>query len=284
MQLSCLPVSFFDAILAGRMSVAQWAAAGQAAGLDAVDLSILFIPDRSPATAARLRREIEHLGMRVTMVTSYPDFTHPDAGQRERELEQAQNTVAVAQALGAQLLRVTAGQAHPQTSRADGVAWAAAGLTQLAERTRGSGVTLVYENHAKPGAWTYTDFSQPPELFLEIVRRTAEAGLGVNFDTGNATAFADDPCALLSQVIDRVASVHAADTAVHGELKPVLLGTGLTPFAALFRQLRQHGFDGWVCMEEASMQGQAGVVAAAHFVRACWQTAGAPVQLESESR
>jgi sugar phosphate isomerase/epimerase len=284
MQLSCLPVSFFNDILAGRMSVAQWAAMGQAAGLDAIDLSILFIPDRSPATAARLRQEIEHLGMRVAMVTSYPDFTHPDAAQRERELELAVNTVRVAQAIGAQLLRVTAGQAHPETSRADGVSWAAAGLTQLVERTRGSGVTLVYENHAKPSPWTYTDFSQPPELFLEVVRRTANTGLGVNFDTANATAFADDPCALLRQVIDRVTSLHAADTALHGELKHVLLGTGLTPFAALFRQLRQHGFDGWVCMEEASMQGQAGVVAAAQFVRACWQTALAPVQLESESR
>ena len=47
-------------------------------------------------------------------------------------------------------------------------------------------MTPVYENHAKPGAWTYTDFSQPPEIFTEIVRRTADVGLGVNFDTGNA--------------------------------------------------------------------------------------------------
>ena len=106
MRLSCLPVSFFSDILAGRMSVAQWAALGQAVGLDAIDLSILFIPDRSPATAARLRREIEQTGLRVAMVTSYPDFTHPDAAQRERELEQALTTVAVAQALGAELLRV----------------------------------------------------------------------------------------------------------------------------------------------------------------------------------
>jgi sugar phosphate isomerase/epimerase len=276
MRLSCLPVSFFSDILAGRMSLAQWAALGQAVGLDAIDLSILFIPDRSPATAARLRREIEQTGLRVAMVTSYPDFTHPDAAQRERELEQALNTVAVAQALGAELLRVTAGQAHPETPRDRGIAWAATGLARLTELARGSGVTLVYENHAKPGAWTYTDFSQPPEIFLEIVRRTAAAGLGVNFDTGNATAFAPDPCALLAQVLERVVSVHAADTAVHGELKPVLLGTGRTPFAALFRQLRQHGFDGWVCMEEAAMQGPAGVAAAAQFVRTCWQTALSP--------
>jgi sugar phosphate isomerase/epimerase len=273
MLISCLPVSFFNDILAGHMTVAQWAAVGKAVGLDAIDLSILFIPDRSPATAATLRRDIEQAGMHVTMVTSYPDFTHPDPAQRARELEQAVNTVAVAQAVGASLLRVTAGQAHPETRREDGIAWAAAGLAQLMERARGSGITLAYENHAKPGAWTYTDFSQPPDIFLEIVRRTASAGLGVNFDTGNAAAFADDPCALLDQVIDRVVSVHAADTAVRGELKPVLLGTGITPFVPLFQRLRQRGFDGWICMEEASFQGQAGVAAAAAFIKRTWAAA-----------
>ncbi len=275
MPLSCLPVSFFNDILAGRLTVPEWAAMGKAVGLDAVDLSILFIPDRSPATAATLRREIERIGMRVAMVTSYPDFTHPDPAQRQRELEQAEVNVAVARAVGASLLRVTAGQAHPETSRAEGVAWAAEGLAKLVERARGSGVTLAYENHAKPSPWTYTDFSQPPEIFLEIVRRTADAGLGVNFDTGNAASFADDPCALLDQVIDRVVSVHAADTGVPGELKHVLLGTGITPFAALFRRLRQHGFDGWICMEEGSFQGQAGVAAAADFIRRTWAEAQA---------
>ena len=59
--------------------------------------------------------------------------------------------------------------------------WAAEGLRRLVKNTRGLGVMPVYENHAKPGAWTYTDFSQPPDIFLEIVRRTADGGLGVNF-------------------------------------------------------------------------------------------------------
>ena len=48
MHLSCLPVSFFADILAGRMSVGAWARMGAELGLDAIDLSILFVPDRSP--------------------------------------------------------------------------------------------------------------------------------------------------------------------------------------------------------------------------------------------
>jgi sugar phosphate isomerase/epimerase len=143
----------------------------------------------------------------------------------------------------------------------------------LVERVRDSGVIPVFENHAKPGAWQYTDFSQSPDIFLEIVRQTEGIGLGINFDTGNAAAYADNPLALLQAVMPRVVTVHAADTAVRGELRHVLLGTGVTPFPELFEHLVRAGWDGWICMEEASYQGRAGVEKAARFVRQTWEEA-----------
>jgi sugar phosphate isomerase/epimerase len=273
MKLSCLPVSFFADIIEGRMSVFEWAQMGASIGLDAIDISILFAPDRNPQKLAALRQNVESTGMRILMVTSYPDFTHPDAAQRERELALEQEVVAVGAALGAQYVRVTAGQAHPETGRAEGTAWAIQGLRRLAESTRSSGITLVYENHAKPGAWTYTDFSQPPEIFLEIARATADAGMGVNFDTGNAATFADDPVELLRAVIDQVITIHAADSSLRGELKHVLLGTGITPYPALFSELKKAGWDGWICMEEAACQGRTGVEDAACFIRKTWEAA-----------
>ena len=273
MQLSCLPVSFFEEIVQESMSVAEWARIGSEIGLDAIDLSILFVPDKSDTAVRKLRREIEAFGIRIAMVTTYPDFTHPDQGQRERELELEQEAVWIAAGLGAEFVRVTAGQAHPETLRKDGVRWAIEGLKQLIKTTRDANVALVYENHGKPGAWEYTDFSQPPDIFLEIVDGTADLGLRINFDTGNATAYHDDPVTLLEQVIDRVDSVHAADTAVQGQLQHVLLGTGVTPFSELFHCLKQGGWDGWICMEEASFQGREGVEAASRFIRQAWETA-----------
>jgi len=273
MKLSCLPVSFFDDIIKGRMSVPEWARMGAELGLDGIDLSILFVPDHSPTALAALRRDIEASGLGVIMVTTYPDFTHPDPAQRQRELALEQEAVAVAAALGARFVRATAGQAHPDTGREEGIAWAAEGLTQLVKTTGDLGVTVVYENHGKPGAWDYTDFSQPPEIFLEIVRRTSDIGLGINFDAGNAASFAEDPVALLDQVIDRVVTIHAADTEMVGELRHVLLGTGVTPYRALFGRLKRAGWDGWICMEEASFQGRAGVEAAARFIRQAWREA-----------
>jgi sugar phosphate isomerase/epimerase len=271
MQLSCLPVSFFSDIIEGRMTIFQWAQMCAGMGLDALDLSILFLSDRSLQAAADARQQVESAGMRVAMLTTYPDFTHPDPAQRKRELELEQHAVALAAELGASLVRVTAGQAHPETSRRNGIAWAVEGLARLVETTSHTGVRLVYENHSKPGAWTFTDFSQPPEIFLAIFHQTASANLGINFDLGNATAFAQDPVELLQQVIHRVVSIHASDTAARGRLQHVLLGTGATPYPELFACLRRHGWDGWICIEEASYQGQPGVQAAVDYVRRTWE-------------
>jgi sugar phosphate isomerase/epimerase len=273
MRLSCLPVSLFADIIDGRMQVSDWARTGRALGLDAIDLSILFVEPRSINQAQLMRRQIEEAGSRVAMITTYPDFTHPDEARRRKELDLAIETFRIAEALGAEMVRVTAGQAHPSTARAEGIKWAIDGLSRLVAAVLGSPVRPVFENHAKPGAWEFTDFSTPPDIFLEIVHGTAPDDLGINFDTGNAAAFATDPLAMLDQVIDRVVSVHVADTAVFGQLKPVLLGTGISPIRAVFDHLIASGWDGWLCIEEASFQGQYGIEAATRFVRTTWYEA-----------
>jgi sugar phosphate isomerase/epimerase len=270
MKLSCLPVSFFSEIIDGRMSVFEWAQMGASLGLDGVDISVLFVQGSPPEKLQEIRRQVESIGMRIIMVTSYPDFTHPDPAQRQKELILEQQVVETAVLIGAEMVRVTSGQAHPETSRRDGIHWAVEGLCKLQESTRDSGITLVYENHSKPGVWAYTDFGEPPDNFLEIVRGTAPVALGVNFDAGNAATFADDPCALLRAVLPRVVSVHAADSSTRGALKHVLLGTGITPYPAIFSILKHAGWDGWICMEEASCGGRQGVEAAAHFIRNTW--------------
>jgi sugar phosphate isomerase/epimerase len=273
MKLSCLPVSFFADIIAGRMTVGEWARLGAETGLDGVDLSILFLPERTLEAAREVRRQVEAEGMRVVMITTYPDFTHPDAGQRQLELEQECQAVSLAAELGAGLIRVTAGQAHPETGLGDGICWAAEGLQRLAERAGDQGVGLVYENHAKPGIWQYTDFCQPPQVFLEILSRVDCPKLGVNFDVGNAATYASDPLAMLEQVLPRIVSIHASDSSERGQLKHTLLGTGVTPYPKMFRRLKQAGWDGWICMEEGSFRGREGVALAAEFIRCTWENA-----------
>ncbi len=281
MQLSCLPVSFFLDIIEGRMPVSDWARIGADAGLDAIDLSILFIPDQSLESARAIRHEIEAVGIAVAMVTTYPDFTHPSESQRLDEIRFEKRAVDIATELDADLVRVTAGQAHPETSVSDGIKWAVEGLRAMQEYAQEKDIMLVYENHGKPGAWDYTDFSEPPDIFLEIAGLVIPSGMGINYDTGNAAAFSADPVGLLDEVIDHVVSVHASDTATRGELNHVLLGTGITPFDLIFERLVEVGWNEWICIEEASYQGEEGVNAAVQFVRQTWLDAYTRITLDN---
>ena len=253
------------------MSIKDWAEQGVEVGLDGIDLSILFLKARDDRYLDSVRKEIEDAGIRVAMVTTYPDFTHPDPTERARELAKLQENIAIASRLGADLIRVTAGQAHPAVGRKEGVEWAVHRLKSAVQFAKKYPIRLAYENHAKPGAWKYTDFSHPTDIFLEIVDRTKDVALGVNWDTANVIAYGDDPIPVLKKVVNRIVSVHAADTSTRGQLNHVLLGTGLVPFKEMFEILHASGFDDWICMEEASFTGKSGVKTAADFVRRVWK-------------
>lgn len=273
MKISCLPVSLFPQIIDGSMSIGDWARMGAELGLDAIDLSVMFLRNHTPVYLNRIRKEIEASGLPIAMITAYPDFTHPCAIQRERELAYFRHDIALCSDLGATYLRILAGQAHPDTPVEEGIQWVIESFKQVAPVADKLNVTLLFENHSKPGAWDYVDFSHPTELFLRIVEGTEDTGIGINFDTGNTLVYGDDPMPVLQKVMSRVETIHAADTATRGKLEPVLLGEGIVPFAEIFSFLRQEKFDGWICMEEASGAGKEGIRKAADFVRKTWAEA-----------
>jgi sugar phosphate isomerase/epimerase len=271
-KLSCLPVSLYPDIIAGRISLGAWARTGAELGLDAVDASILFFPDRTPAVLARARRAVEGEGISLGMMSTYPDFTHPDARTRAREIDAARATIDIAAALGMSYVRAIAGQAHPGTERQAGQMWAVAGLEAMVKHSRGTGVEVVYENHDQAGVMAYPDFSARQEVFLAIYRATACFGLGINYDTGNATALTPNPLVLLDAVLDRVRTLHVSDTSAVGEhIRPCVIGTGLAPLETIFRRLHQANWDGYVSIEEASGTGREGIEVAVRHVRRLWQ-------------
>jgi sugar phosphate isomerase/epimerase len=245
---------------------------GRELGLDAVDASILFFEDRSALALGRARREVEGEGMSLGMMSTYPDFTHPEARARAREIDAARETVDVAAALGMSYVRAIAGQAHPETALKAGIAWAVEGLRAMVEQSRGTGVEVVYENHDQAGVMDYPDFSACQEVFLRIYEATAALDLGINYDTGNATALTPDPLALLEAVLSRVRTLHVSDTSAIGEhIQPCVIGTGLAPLKALFGRLYEANWDGYVSIEEASGTGRAGIERAVGHVRELWR-------------
>ena len=271
MKLSCLPVSLYDDIFTGKSSVTDWIQYGAELGLDAVDFSIKFFPKRDTGTIKQTRTALEKYNITPGMIACYSDFTHPDPAQRAQELTDLKADIALAKALGVEFLRVTAGQNHPGTERAAGVQWVADGFRRALDAAEKHGITLAYENHTKGAPWDYWDFSQPTEIFLEILDALSDTPLGVCFDTANPLVLSEDVLALLEQVVHRIVVVHIFDLREVGVFEPVRVGTGASPIPQVFSRMRQAGYDGWLSIEEASRSGQKGFMQSIAFVRETWQ-------------
>lgn len=248
------------------MSLRAWAEGAKAIGFDGIDLSLLMLTAHTRTYIDRVRRDLGEVGLPLVMATTYPDFTHPDPKQRQREADYLMRDIALCDELGIRYLRVLAGQAHDGVSLEEGVVLAAEHLRQADAAAKKYAVKLLYENHAKPGAWNKVDFSYPIDIFFRVFNSLRDTDIRLNFDIGNIVAQGEDPLAVLERVIDRVETVHISDMRAYGRFEPVEIGTGACPIEAVLKRLKAYGFDGWLCIEEASGHGMEGIANAWNYV------------------
>lgn len=266
MKISCLPVSLFGDIQSGNMSLREWAESAKKIGFDGIDLSMLMLNAHTQTYIERIQKDFKEVGLPLVMATTYPDFTHPDPKQRLREADYLMRDIALCDQLGIQYLRVLAGQAHDHVSLEEGVTLAVEYLRQTDAAAKKYDVKLLYENHAKPGAWSKVDFSYPLDIFFRVFNALQDTNIRLNFDIGNIVAQGKDPLPVLEKVIDRVETVHISDMSAYGKFEPVEIGTGVCPIEAVLKRLKAYGFDGWLCIEEASGHGLEGISNAWNYV------------------
>lgn len=266
-KLSCIPVTYFEAISSGRMSVEQWLDFAAELGLDGVECGPLLIQPLGPVSAAQFRKLAEARSLAVSNYTGYSDFTHPDAELRARELEQVRTNIRLAQELGAPSLRVLTGQQRPEVSRRDGAAWIVESIWRAAEEAARAGVDLNLENHTKAFTWTDFDFAIRSEVFLEILDCLKDVPVGVQFDIANPLVAGEDPLALFQEVRERIGYVHVNDVARPGVFEFVPAGSGIAPIRQVLSELRRQGYQRWIGIEEASRTGQEGFRKAVAFTR-----------------
>lgn len=270
MKLSCLPVSLYDDIFSGKSTVTDWIDLAAELGLDGVDFSIKFFPDRSDKTINNVRAILAKSQIEACMIACYSDFTHPDKKKRTEELDDLKTDIILAKDLGAKFVRVTAGQKHPGIKREDGIRWITEGFRHALDEAEKHGVTLAYENHTKGAPWHYWDFSQPSKVFLEILNELSDTPLGVCFDTANPLVLNEDVLDLFEKVLDRIVVLHIFDMKEAGSFEPVRVGTGVSPIQQILSRLRQFNYDGWLSIEEASRQERKGFEESVNYVRKVW--------------
>jgi sugar phosphate isomerase/epimerase len=289
-RISVFPKCFFDELTEGRMSFVDWIRDAATLGGEGVEHYDGFFRSFASSDVDPILSAMAETGQITSMLCFSPDFTHPDAEERGRQVQRQKAAIDLTVRLGARHCRTLSGQRFPGLSRAEGVARTVDGITRSLEYAEKRGVTLCLENHYKDGTWRYPEFAQPEEIFLEILDRIDSRFLGVQYDPSNATVGGYDPIRFLERVKHRVVTVHASDrflapgasledlrtqdgsAGYAAALKHGETGTGMNDYDVIFRILAGVGFDGWISIEDG-MNGLDEIRRSAEFLktkRATW--------------
>jgi sugar phosphate isomerase/epimerase len=171
-------IYFKATVLDQTLSLFDWLEIASGLPRDGTEIHWRMLPNAS-GDIDRLRGVLHVRHLRVSQVTCAPDFTNPDATVRTADRTNPKD-IEVAAALGATCLRITAGQAQPQTTRVDGIRWVVDAVRPLLDQAARHQVLLAFENHYKDYFWEHPDFAQRAETFLAIVHALGPHGLRVN--------------------------------------------------------------------------------------------------------
>lgn len=268
-QLAVFPKAFMHELCKdGTMKVSEWIDLAVELEVGGLEWYAGFLEMADKSNWPIFREQVERHGKAIPMLCCSPDFTHPDASFREKEIKKQIGWIEMTHALGGSYCRVLSGQRRPELTIEEGVGFAADCIKECLPHAEKLGVTLILENHYKDDFWEYPEFAQQMDIFCKLVDRIHHPNFGVNYDPSNTFLAGEDPLELLYRVSDRVVTMHASDRYLkegtiedlrkeeggamgyakrlsHGEI-----GKGLNDYDAIFKELKRVGFDGWISIED----------------------------------
>ena len=268
-KLAAFPKAFMQALCKdGTMKVSEWIELAVKLDIDGLEWYAGFIEMQDESNWKKFRQQVEAHGKSIPMMCCSPDFTHPDASFRSKEIEKQKRWIHMTNVLGGSYCRVLSGQRRPELSIDEGVALAADCINACLPYAKEMGVTLILENHYKDDFWEYPEFAQKMDVFCKLVNKIQDPNFGVNYDPSNTFLAGEDPLELLYRVSNRVVTMHASDRYLkegtiedlrkeeggatgyakrlsHGEI-----GKGLNDYDAIFSELKRVGFNGWISIED----------------------------------
>lgn len=263
-RISVFPKCYFDEIYSGKMDYLDWLRQAATLGAEGVEhYDGFFHHGVEP-----VKRVLKETGQVSSMLCFSPDFTHPDAGERKRQVDRQCAAIDLCVILGIRHCRTLSGQRRPGMTRQEGIERTVEGIRRSLEYAAKKNVILCMENHYKDGTWQYPEFAQPEDVFLEIIGRIDSPYFGVQYDPSNAVVGGFDPVKFLEKTKTRVVTMHASDRSLapgatlddlrqtdgtigystkllHGET-----GKGLNDYDAIFRILKSVNFAGWISVED----------------------------------
>lgn len=268
-KLAAFPKGFIHQLVApNQMSIYEWIELSKVLEVDGLEFYSDFADLKDPANWKKIRKTVEDAGMVIPMMCCSPDFTIPDPGARQAEIDKEISWIRMSAELGAKYCRVLSGQRRKEITREEGLNYVVGSIEACLPEAEKLGITLILENHYKDDFWTEPEFAQMMDVFVELVGRIDSPWFGVNFDPSNAIAAGENPLDLLEAVKHRVVTMHASDRYLaSGTIEDLrkaeggsagyvsffkhgVIGKGLNDYDAIFSILKEVGFDGWISIED----------------------------------
>ena len=272
MKIAAFPKCYLEEISGdGGMTVFDWIEMAKSLPAEGLEMYEGFFASLDDSYILQVRDAIADAGFAMPMLCCSPDFTNPDPDGRKRAIDKEAQMIRITKLLGGEgaVCRVLSGQRYPDVSREQGLAWVVECIEAVLPVAREHNIVLGLENHYKDGFWSYPEFAQKMDIFLELLAAIPEREhFGVQYDPSNAIVAGDDPLELLRHVADRVVSMHASDRYLAAGytlddlrgsdgaigyfdgLRHGVTGKGLNDYDAIFRILRAAGYSGWVSIED----------------------------------
>jgi sugar phosphate isomerase/epimerase len=285
-QLAAFPKCYLDDIIVHKtMTLFEWIEKAGELGINGLEMHNLFFEGRDEKFFDEVRKKCSVLKLSMPMMCFSPDFTQPDPQKRLEELKKQKQAIDLTVKLGGKFCRTLTGQNRPGLDRKVAVGWCVEMIREAVAYAADRGIIINIENHYKDGYWEYPEFALRSDIFLEIIGQIDSPFFGINFDPSNTIVAGEDPLELLEKIKSRVVSMHASDRYLKGgnladlrnlELDPIygyaktiqhgVIGKGLNDYDAIFRTLKETGFEGWISIEDG-MNGMEELKQSADFLR-----------------
>lgn len=230
-----------------------------AIGVQAVDVlhRQMELPEKEPLTSdhraylQKLKRHAFTRGIDLVCLSTHQNFVHPDAAERQRQVDHTIKCIEIAHELGMGCIRINSGRWNttkdfdqlmrqrgiepvlPGHTEDDGFNWCVDSIEKCLPKAAEYGVILGLENH-----W---GLSRTPEGLLRILSAVKSPWLGGLMDTGN---FLEEPYDKLAQIAPQTIYVQAKTYQGGGEWYTLELD-----YKRIARILQEAGYNGFVTLE-----------------------------------
>ncbi|MBB3312371.1 sugar phosphate isomerase/epimerase [Rhizobium sp. BK196] len=233
--------------------VADFAAS---AGFDAIEIDVgghIKTPDRVGAAVALARER----NLFVSSITYFGNQLDADRSKRNDLRARTEEFAEAIGEAGVPIFVIFPGRDDNCDDEANYEDFAEF-ANRLIERTTSSGLVFAIENWPGPKD---NFIGTTPKGWQELFKRIPDRRFGLEFDPSHLIRIGVDPYAAMDAVKDRIAILHAKDTAIDAAMQQSvgyhgkgwwqykLPGQGLLDWQRFLRQARTNGFDGTLSIE-----------------------------------